>query len=138
MLEFYKRALGAEERLRVLGPDGKRIMHAELKIGDSIVMVSEEQPDFDCRAPGTMGGPTSALYLYLCVPDVDAAFTRAVDAGAKMTMPVTDMFCGDRFGQVEDPSGHRWGLATHTEDVPPGEMSRRQLEFFAAMSGQKR
>jgi len=134
-IEFYKRAFGAEERMRVPGPDGKSVMHAELKIGDSIVMVSEEQPGFGCRAPASAGGPTSALYLY--VPDVDAAFKRAVNAGARVTMPVTDMFWGDRFGQVEDPSGHRWGLATHTEDVPPDEMARRQREFFTKMGQPK-
>lgn len=135
VIEFLKKALGAQELMRMPGPDGKTIMHAELKIGDCIVMLSEEQPTMGCRAPASVGAPTSYLYVY--VPDVDAAFKRAVDAGAKVLMPVANMFWGDRFGQVEDPSGHRWGLATHQEDVLPEEMSRRQKQFFASMNQQK-
>ena len=134
-IDFYKRALGAEELMRIPGPDGKSLMHAELKIGDSIFMLSDEQPGMGCRAPASVGGPTSYLYVY--VPDVDKAFRRAVEAGAKVLMPLTDMFWGDRYGQVEDPSGHRWGLATHKEDVPPQEMAKRQKEFIASMGQQK-
>jgi len=130
-IDFYKQAFGAQERLRVHGPDGVSIMHAELQIGDSIVMLGDEYPDMGCVAPVSRGGATGSLFLY--VPDVDAAFQRAVNAGAKVVMPVTDMFWGDRFGQVEDPSGHRWGLATHKEDVAPDELMRRQKEFFASM-----
>jgi PhnB protein len=130
-IDFYKQAFGAHERLRVHGPDGVSIMHAELQIGDSIVMLGDEYPDMGCVAPVSRGGATGSLFLY--VPDVDAAFQRAVNAGAKVVMPVTDMFWGDRFGQVEDPSGHRWGLATHKEDVAPDELMRRQKEFFASM-----
>src|SRR5206468_6768947 len=115
MLEFYRQAFGAEELMRIPGPDGKSLMHGEVKIGDCIVMISDEQPG-GCRAPLSVGAPTSYLYLY--VPDVDKTFNQAVRAGAKVVMPVSDMFWGDRFGQVEDPSGHRWGLATHKEDVP--------------------
>ncbi|HEV8473386.1 MAG TPA: VOC family protein [Methylomirabilota bacterium] len=129
-IDFYKRALGAEELMRMPGPDGS-LMHAELKLGDSVFMLSDEQPGIGCRAPSAAAGPTGYLYVY--VPDVDAAFKRATQAGAKVVMPLTDMFWGDRFGQVEDPYGHRWGLASHKEDVAPDEMARRQREFFASM-----
>jgi len=131
-IEFYKKAFGAEEVMRVHGPDGKSLMHAEIRVGDSRIMLGEEWPDAGQRAPSSVGAATSSLYLY--VADVDAAFKRAVTAGAKALMPVTDMFWGDRFGQVEDPSGHRWGLATHVEDPSPEEITRRQREFFASMS----
>jgi len=131
-IEFYKEAFGAEEIMRVPGPDGKSLMHAEIRVGNSRIMLGDESPAMGCLAPVTLGGPGGSLYVY--VPDVDAAFKRAVAAGAKALMPVTDMFYGDRFGQVEDPSGHRWGLATHVEDVAPEEMMRRQREFFASMA----
>jgi PhnB protein len=134
-IEFYKRALGAEEIMQVPGPDG-RLMHAEMKIGDSRFMLGEEMPDQGCRAPASVGAVSSSLYIY--VQDVDKAFRRAVEGGAKALMPPTDMFWGDRFGQVEDPSGHRWGLATHKEDPSPEEMARRQKEFFAQMGHQKK
>jgi len=130
-IEFYKRAFGAQELMRMHGPDGK-IMHAEIQVGDSRIMLGDETPDMDCLSPVTRGGATSSLYLY--VPDVDAAFQRAVSAGAKVLMPVTDMFWGDRFGQLEDPSGHRWGLATHVEDPAPEEIARRHREFVASMA----
>jgi PhnB protein len=131
-IEFYKKAFGAEEIMRVPGPDGKSLMHAGIRVGNSRIMLGDESPAMGCLAPVTLGGPGGSLYVY--VPDVDAAFKRAVGAGAKAVMPVTDMFYGDRFGQVEDPSGHRWGLATHVEDVAPDEMMRRQREFFASMA----
>ncbi len=131
-IEFYKKAFGAEEIMRVPGPDGKSIMHAEIRVGTSRIMLGDEAPSTSCLAPVTLGGPGGSLYVY--VPDVDAAFKQAVAAGAKALMPVTDMFYGDRFGQVEDPSGHRWGLATHVEDLAPEEMARRQREFFASMA----
>lgn len=131
-IEFYKKAFGAEEIMRVPGPDGKSIMHAEIRVGTSRIMLGDEAPAMGCLAPVTLGGPGGSLYVY--VPDVDAAFKQAVAAGAKALMPVTDMFYGDRLGQVEDPSGHRWGLATHVEDLAPEEMARRQREFFASMA----
>ena len=131
-IEFYKKAFGAEEIMRVPGPDGKSIMHAEIRVGTSGIMLGDEAPSMGCLAPVTLGGPGGSLYVY--VPDVNAAFKQAVAAGAKALMPVTDMFYGDRFGQVEDPSGHRWGLATHVEDLAPEEMARRQGEFFASMA----
>ena len=130
-LEFYKRAFGAEEKERMPGPDGKSVMHAELKIGDSIVMLSDEFPGMGCRSPRALGGSTGYLFLY--VPDVDAAFKRAVDAGAKASMPIADMFWGDRFGKVTDPFGHEWGLATHKEDLSPDEIKKRGAAAMAAM-----
>jgi PhnB protein len=134
-IEFYKRALGAEELMRMPGPDG-RLMHAELKIGDSRFMLGEEMPEQSCKAPISVGAVSSSLYVY--VQDVDKAFQRAVEGGAKSVMPVTDMFWGDRYGVVEDPAGHRWGLATHKEDPSPEEMARRQQEFFAQIAKQKK
>jgi uncharacterized glyoxalase superfamily protein PhnB len=130
-IDFYVKAFGAQEIMRFPGPDGKTLMHAELKIGDSIFMLAEEMPGMGCLAPSSTGGPTSSLYVY--VTDVDAAFNRAVAAGAKSLMPVGDMFWGDRMGQVEDVAGHRWSLATHKEDVAPEEMKRRAQQFFASM-----
>ncbi len=121
-IEFYKKALGAEEIMRMPTPDGK-IGHAELKIGDSIN-----------KSPQTLGGSTGGLYLY--VEDVDKAFKRATDAGATVKMPVTDMFWGDRYGQVTDPFGHLWSLSTHVEDVSPEEMEKRSKEWAAQMAQQ--
>jgi PhnB protein len=95
-------------------------------------MLADEYPGMGCVSPVSAGHATSSLYLY--VPDVDAAFARAVGAGAKVVMPVTDMFWGDRFAAVDDPSGHRWGLATHVEDPSPAEFERRRQEFFASMA----
>jgi uncharacterized glyoxalase superfamily protein PhnB len=135
MIEFYKRALGARELMRIAGPDGRHLMHAEIEVGDSRIMLSDESPEQGCRAPASVGTVTSSLYVY--VEDVDKAFRRAVEAGAKVVMPVMDMFWGDRFGQVEDPAGHRWGLATHKEDPTPEEMARRQREFLASMGQSK-
>jgi PhnB protein len=130
-IDFYQRAFGAREIMRVASPDGK-IMHAEIQVGDSRIMLADEYPGTGCVSPVSAGHATSSLYLY--VPDVDAAFTRAVGAGAKVVMPVTDMFWGDRFAAVDDPSGHRWGLATHVEDPSPAEFERRRQEFFASMA----
>lgn len=130
-IEFYKRAFGAEEIYTMPGPDGK-IIHAEIKIGDSIVMISDEYPDFGARAPVSVGCNTQSLMVY--VPDVDASFERAVQAGAEPRRPVENMFWGDRYGQVTDPYGHKWQLATHVEDLTPEEIERRQAEFFAKMS----
>jgi len=135
-IEFYKRALGAKELMRLSSPDGKHLMHAEIEVGNSRVMLADESPEMGCQAPVTVGAVSSSLYVY--VEDVDKAFQRAVEAGAKGLMPPTDMFWGDRFGQVEDPSGHRWGLATHKEDPSSEEMARRQKEFFAQMGQGKK
>ena len=126
---FYRRAFGAEERMRFLGPDEKSIMHAEVRIGDSIIFLSEEHPEMGCRGPQSFGGTPVGLYLY--VEDADHVFTRAVSAGAKVDMPVADMFWGDRCGQVTDPFGHKWTLATHKADLTAEEMGKRAGDFFA-------
>ncbi|MBI3603088.1 MAG: VOC family protein [Nitrospirae bacterium] len=131
-IDFYKRALGADERMRLPGPDGKSIMHAELKIGDSIIMLGEEQPAMGCRGPQNLGGTPVGLYLY--VEDADQAFNRAVSAGATVLMPVADMFWGDRCGQFTDPFGHKWSLATHKEDLSQEEIRQRATAFFAQMA----
>ena len=131
-IDFYKRAFGAQEVERMAGPDGKSLAHAEVKIGDSIVMLSDEMPQSGTQAPQSLGGTTGSLFLY--VPDVDAAFKRAVDAGAKGVMPPSDMFWGDRFGKLVDPFGHHWALATHKEDLSPEEVKKRGAAAMAAMS----
>ncbi len=126
-IDFYKRAFGAEELYRLDGPDGK-IAHAEIKIGDSIIMLSDEMPGWG-RSPQTLGGTPVNIFLY--VKDVDGVFNRAVAAGAKVGMPVSDMFWGDRYGQVTDPFGHSWSLATHKEDVSPEELRKRAQAAMA-------
>jgi PhnB protein len=135
-IEFYKHALGAEELVRMPGPDGKSIMHAELKIGDSIIFLSDENPNASAKSPQTLGGSTTVLHLY--VNDVDAAFRKAVDAGGKSTMPVADQFWGDRYGMFVDPFGYSWGLATHKEDLSGKEMAERAKAFFASMEQQRK
>jgi PhnB protein len=132
-IEFYKRAFGAKERMIMPGPEGK-IGHAELEIGDSIIMLSDPfpQPPSSYKPPKQLGGTTMGLMMY--VEDVDAVVQQAVDAGAEITMPVDDMFWGDRFGQVTDPFGHAWQIATHVEDVPPEEMAERAKAAMASMS----
>lgn len=132
-IDFYKKAFGAQELMRMPSPDGK-IGHAEIKIGDSVVFISDEFPG-RTAAPSPTATPSSSLFLY--VEDVDAVYNRAVSAGAKSTMPLQDMFWGDRFGNVVDPFGHQWGLATHIEDVAPDEIERRSAAFFAKAAGQK-
>lgn len=132
-IDFYKKVFGAEELGRMYGPDGKTIVHAELKIGDSRFFLTDEFPAFGNRSPESLGGTGSSLYLY--VEDADAVFRKAVGAGAKIKGPVQDMFWGDRCGAVIDPFGHEWSIATHKEDVPPGEMERRGAEFLKQMGG---
>ncbi|HWC05498.1 MAG TPA: VOC family protein [Methylomirabilota bacterium] len=130
-IDFYKRAFGARESERMTGPDGKSVMHAEIQIGDSLVMLSDEFPQMGSRSPQTLGGTTAAIFLY--VPDVDAAFQQAVDAGAKAIMPPADMFWGDRFGKLVDPFGHEWAMATHKEDLAPEEIRKRGAAAMASM-----
>ena len=130
-IEFYKKAFAATERMRHVAPDGK-VGHAELEIGDSLVMLSDEFPQGSTRSPKELGGTTAGAFLY--VEDVDAVVKRAVDAGATVTMEVADQFWGDRFGSITDPFGHSWSIATHVEDVPPEEMAERAKEAMAAMS----
>ena len=131
-IEFYKKAFGAEERMRFPGPDGKTLMHAEFTIGDSPIMLCDEQPHMKCLGPQSYGGTTVSLYVY--VADVDKSFDRAVSAGAKVLMPVAVMFWGDRIGKVADPFGHEWTLATHKEDISDAEMQKRSKAFFAQMA----
>lgn len=128
-IEFYKKAFGATELMRVSGPGGK-IGHAEIKIGDSVIMLADEAPEMNARSPQSFGGSPISILLY--VEDVDAVFNRAVAAGAKVERPVTDQFYGDRIGGLTDPFGHAWYISTHREDVSPEEMKKR-----AAASGHK-
>jgi PhnB protein len=121
-IEFYKHVFGATERVRMDGPDG-RVGHAELGIGDSVVMLADEYPDLGVLGPKTIGGTPVVLSIY--VEDVDATVARATEAGATVDRPVQDRFYGDRVGQIEDPFGHVWSIQTHIEDVPPQEMRRR-------------
>lgn len=121
-IEFYKKALGAKEKLRMTAPDGT-IAHAEITIGGSVVMLGEESPQMGNTSPQTLGGSPGGVFIYL--PDVDKAYARAIAAGAKTEMPPTNMFWGDRYCKFIDPFGHRWSMGTHIEDVSPKEMARR-------------
>jgi PhnB protein len=121
-IEFYKRAFGATELLRMTDPQG-RIGHAEIRIGDSVIMLADEHPGMGYRGPRSMGGSSVSILLY--VDDVDTIFGRAVSAGATVQRPIANQFYGDRSGKLEDPFGHVWSIATHVEDVPPEEMRRR-------------
>ena len=133
-IEFYKKALGAQEHMRMTTPDGK-IGHAELQIGDSRIFLSDEMPDMHTKAPQTVGASTATLYIY--VEDVDKDFKRAVDAGGKTTMPVADMFWGDRFGSFVDPFGHTWGLSTHKQDLSQKQIEEGAKAFYAQMAQRK-
>jgi PhnB protein len=130
-IEFYKKAFGAVEVSRHTAPDGKAIMHAEIRIGDSPIMLSDEFPNCGGKSPTTAGTVTGSIYLYL--DDVDAVYHKAVTAGARGDMPPADMFWGDRFAKVTDPFGHAWSLATHIQDLTPEEVARRGQEFMARM-----
>jgi PhnB protein len=130
-IDFYSKALGAKEVVRMDGPDGK-IAHAELMIGDSHVMLSDPFPQASTRSPSELGGTSASVFLY--VEDVDAVVKQAVDAGATLTMEVADQFWGDRFGTITDPFGHVWSVATHVEDVPPEEIAKRGQAAMAEMS----
>jgi uncharacterized glyoxalase superfamily protein PhnB len=127
-IEFYKKAFDAEELFRMPGPDGKSVMHAEVKIGGSILMVADEFPDYGCLGPKSIGNSPVTIHLY--VKDADAAYAKAVKAGATATMPLQDMFWGDRYGKLTDPFGHHWSIATHKEDVAPDECARRAAAAF--------
>ena len=130
-IEFYGRAFGAKERSRMPAPDGK-IGHAELQIGDSVVMLADQFPQSSTKPPNELGGTTVGLFLY--TEDVDALFKRALDAGATSSMEPADMFWGDRFATVTDPFGHSWQMATHVEDLTPEEIATRGQEAMAAMA----
>jgi len=124
-LDFYKKVFGATERVRMPGPNG-RVMHAEVQIGDSIVMLADEHPEMGARSPQSVGGASSSLHVY--VQDVDSIAKKAVEAGAQLARPVQDQFYGDRSGTIIDPFGHMWSIATHIEDVAPEEMKKRMAK----------
>jgi len=131
-LTFYQRAFGAREVMRMAAPGGK-IGHAEMRIGNAIVMLSDEFPGVSSqKAPTSLGGTTGSLMVY--VPNVDAAFKRATDAGCTSIMAPSDMFWGDRFGKLQDPYGNQWGLATHVKDVPPKQMAEAAKAAMAQMA----
>jgi uncharacterized glyoxalase superfamily protein PhnB len=132
-IEFYKKAFGAQEMERFLRPDGKAVMHAQLKIGDSMVMLGSEFPPH-CLSPKSRGGTSVSLYLY--VENADSTFDRAVKAGCKVKMPMTDQFWGDRCGQVEDSFGHEWSIATHKKDLTQDQIAANAKAFFANMQKQ--
>lgn len=126
-IDFYKRAFGAKEVMRNTGPDGK-VTHAEIKIGDSIIMLGA-MTTAELRTPQSLGASTVSIFLYL--DNVDATFKQALSAGAKQTEPLTDMFWGDRYGRLTDPFGHSWSLSQHIEDVAPAELEKRAKEAAA-------
>ncbi len=127
-IEFYKKAFGAEERFRLNTPDGKKVLHASIVIGDSMVMLADEFPDWGSVGPETLKG--TPVVLHLNVKDADSAFDQAVRAGATVTMPLEEMFWGDRYGQVRDPFGHSWSIATHIRDVSLEEMEQAAKAMF--------
>jgi uncharacterized glyoxalase superfamily protein PhnB len=127
-IEFYKKAFGAVEIVRNLGPDGRRIMHAELRIGDSMIMLHDEFAESGGHSPQTLEGTPITLHLY--VDDADLVFKQAVDAGARVEMPVQDMFWGDRYGQLVDPFGHSWSVGSKLEDLAPDEVRKRAEKLF--------
>ena len=128
-IDFYCSVLGARERMRMPGPDGT-VFHAEIEVGDSMIMLGEQNPDMDVRGPRAIGGTPMMLHVY--VEDADRVFEQAIGAGAKALRPVEDQFYGDRSGRFEDPFGHRWDVATHVEDVPAEEMEKRAAAAMAA------
>ena len=131
-LEFYKKAFGAVELLRMPGPNGK-IGHAEIRIGDSPIMLADEAPAMGARSARTIGGSPISLMVY--VENVDAMVAQAIAAGGKLVRPVADQFYGDRTGGIDDPFGYHWYLATHVEDVPPDELERRAAKAMAEGPG---
>jgi PhnB protein len=128
-IEFYMSVLGAKERMRMGGPEGK-IGHAELEIGNAVIMLADEHPEMNAHGPKSVGGTPVSLHVY--VEDADGVFERATQAGAKSLQAVEDKFYGDRSGTFEDPFGHQWHVSTHVEDVPPDEMSKRAEEAATA------
>ncbi len=131
-IEFYKKAFGAKETMSMPTPDGK-IAHAEIKIGDSMIMISDEMPQWGTKSPETLNGTPVGIFLY--VPDVDATFKLAIASGATEVMPVADQFWGDRYGKVLDPFGHQWNIATHTEDLTSEEIGERAAKAMSSGAG---
>lgn len=121
-IDFYKKAFGAVELGRMPAQDGKRLMHAMIRIGDSVIMLADAFPEYGGRDPKALGGTPVTVHLY--VPDSDKVFAQAVAAGATVAMPIADMFWGDRYGRIEDPFGHHWSIATHIRDMSPQEMQQ--------------
>jgi PhnB protein len=135
-IEFYKKAFGAVEMGRMPAPDNpKKLMHAMVRIGDSIMMLVDEFPEMQCVGPASLGGTAVTMHLY--VKDVDAAVKQAEDAGAKVVMPVADMFWGDRYGRIVDPFGHSWSIATHKREMTPEQMHKEMLESCGAQTEKK-
>ncbi|NHH96962.1 Glyoxalase family protein [Candidatus Nitrosotalea sp. FS] len=130
-IEFYKKAFGAQEINRFPGPDGKSIMHAEIKIGDSRIMLNDEHPQMGCMSPQSVGGASSGIFLY--VENTDDVFNRAISAGAKSQMAPMDAFWGDRFGSIVDPFGHVWAIATRKKDMTPDELKQAGEKFMKEM-----
>jgi PhnB protein len=131
-IDFYAKGLGAKLQMKMDGPGGK-VMHAEVQIGDSIVMLADEFPEMGAKSPQTIGGTPVGICLY--VPNVDALFKQAITAGAKEERPVTDQFYGDRSGTLIDPFGHKWTIATHKEDLTPEEIGKRAAEWMKKKGG---
>jgi PhnB protein len=127
-IEFYKKAFNAEERFRMQGPDGNTIMHADLKLGDSVFMLTEESAEMKALSPESVGGSPVSMYVY--VNDVDAIFNQAVSEGATVLKPVTDQFYGDRSGYLRDPFGRLWSIATHKKDLSPDELRKAGQAIF--------
>jgi PhnB protein len=134
-IEFYKKAFGAQEQCRMSCPETDKIMHAQIKIGDSILMLANEFEEKGCRSPQSIGGTSTTIHLY--VQNADRAFEIATKAGATVKMPIADMFWGDRYGVVEDPFGHKWSIATHKKDMTGPEMEKAMKEQFAEMADSK-
>jgi len=128
-IEFYKKAFGAKELKRMAGPDGKSIIHADLQIGDSHLLLVDEFPEMNARGPQSFGGSPVSIHMF--VEDVDVAFEQALAAGAEVRMPLADQFWGDRYGVLADPFGHIWSLATHKEDLTPEEIGERMQSAFS-------
>jgi PhnB protein len=134
-IEYYKKIFGAKEHGRMMTPDGKRIAHAEIEIGNSKLMLADEFPEMNSLSPKTIGGSPVGLFLY--VDDVDKVFSQAVAEGAKVLMRVEDQFWGDRYGSIEDPFGHRWSISTHIKDLTEEELKKAAAEAFAKMPENK-
>jgi uncharacterized glyoxalase superfamily protein PhnB len=128
MIEFYKRAFGAVEKRRAPGPDGKKIMHAELRIGDSDIFLNDEFPEMGAVSP--LAASATPVTIHLAVEDADQQFQQALSAGAEVVMPLADQFWGDRYGIVKDPSGHHWSIGSHMEDLTPQQMQERMGKAF--------